>query len=167
MSDDGLVRLGRVVKPHGIRGELVVEPEGDTLAGLAPGVELILAGREYALAGVRPHQGRLLVQLDGCRDRNLAEALRGASVEVAATVLPAPDENEWYADDLLGWELLEADGSRLGRVTAVLAGGVHDYLQLEDDALVPMVKDWLVAVEPGRRQLTMRLPAGLIEQEPA
>lgn len=165
MGDDGLVRLGRVIKPHGIRGELVVEPEGDTLTHLEAGAVLAVNGQPHRLAGMRPHQGRLLVRLDGCADRTQAEALRGAAVTMSAAHLPAPGDDEWYADTLIGWELVDADGSSVGRVTSVLPGGVHDYLQIDGDALVPMVKDWLVAVDEPARRLTMRLPRGLIEPE--
>ena len=164
-ADEGLVRIGRVIKPHGIRGELVVAAEGHTLAELAVGAVVVVAGETYSIAGLRPHQGRLLLLLDGCSDRTAAETLRGARVGVADAGLPALADDEWYADDLVGWTLLERQGIRLGVVTAVLPGPVHDYLQIGTDQpqLVPMVREWLVDVDPARRTISMDMPAGLLE----
>jgi len=166
-ADEGLVRVGRVIKPHGIRGELVVAAEGETLAEVAVGESLVVDGRAYPVAGIRPHQGRLLLGLEGCSDRSLAETLRGAAVEVDSDQLRGLVEDEWYADDLVGWTLFDADGERLGVVSAVLPGAVHDYLQIgsQDSQLVPMVRTWLVDVDAERRAISMNLPAGLWQPE--
>jgi len=167
LADEGLVRIGRVIKPHGIRGELVVAAEGNTLAELAAGARVEVAGSSYIVAGLRPHQGRLLLTLDGCADRTAAETLRGASVEVAVEELPGLVEDEWYADDLIGWTLFDGDGAGLGVVTAVLPGPVHDYLQIGTDEprLIPMVSEWLVGIDSPHRGISMNLPAGLLEPE--
>ena len=166
-ADEGLVRIGRVIKPHGVRGELVVAAEGQTLAELPVGTAVLVAGETHSIAGLRPHQGRLLLALDGCPDRTAAETLRGARVELAVTGLPRLAADEWYADQLVGWTLLDAAGVKLGVVTAVLAGPVHDYLQIGTDEpqLVPMVREWLVAVDPALRTITMDTPTGLLDRE--
>jgi len=166
-ADDGLVRIGRVVKPHGIRGELVVAAEGETLAELPMGAVVTVAGETYSIAGSRPHQGRVLLTLDGCADRTAAEALRGAGVEVANAGLLGLADDEWYADDLVGWELLDGAGARCGVVTAVLPGAVHDYLQIGTGVpqLVPMVREWLVDVDSAARTISLDMPAGLLDSE--
>lgn len=166
-ADEGRVRIGRVIKPHGIRGELVVAAEGQTLAELPVGTVVLVAGEKQSITGLRPHQGRLLLLLDGCPDRTAAETLRGARVELAVAGLPGLADNEWYADDLVGWILLDGTGAQLGVVTAVLPGPVHDYLQIGTDEpqLVPMVREWLVAVDPALRTITMDTPAGLLDRE--
>ncbi len=165
--DEELVRLGRVIKPHGIRGELVVAAEGETLAMLAVGSAVVVGGTPDTIAGMRPHQGRVLLTLDGCSDRTAAEALRGSWVEVAAVGLPSLAEGEWYADDLVGWTLFDGQGERVGDIAAVLPGSAHDYLQIGAAArhLVPMVREWLVDVDAGSRTISMDLPAGILAGE--
>ena len=166
-ADEGLVRIGRVIKPHGIRGELVVAAEGQTLAELPLGSSIVMAGKTYSIAGRRPHQGRLLVTIDECVDRTTAETFRDAWVEVVNAGLPGLDDEEWYAADLVGWTLCGATGADIGVVADVLPGPVHDYLQIGTGApqLVPMVRDWLVEVDAGRRAIVMKLPAGLLDQD--
>ncbi len=165
-ADEGLVRIGRVIKPHGIRGELVVAAEGNTLAELPVGSAIVVAGVTYSVAGSRPHQGRLLLSVDECQDRTTAETFRGVAVEVGDARLGGLDEDEWYADDLVGWTLHDGTGARVGVVSAVLPGPVHDYLQIgaDEPQLVPMVREWLVEVNREQRTIVMRLPSGLLDQ---
>ena len=164
MATDAPVRVGRVVKPHGIRGEIVVETSGDTLAELGPDEVVLIDGVEHAVRAVRPHQGRLLLTLADCRDRNAAEALRGCAVEVHSGYLPELGPNEWYVADIVGWELCDSTLGPVGRIEGVVDGAVHDYVQVGPDGLlVPLVQDWLVHVDEAARQIVMDLPAGLVE----
>ncbi len=166
-DDDGLVRVGRVVKPHGIRGELVVDPSGETLAALNVGDAILVGGEPQKVTGVRPHQGRTLLRLDSCAGRNRAEELRGAFVEVPFSTLQAAGEAEWYGDDLVGWSVLTTDGAAIGDVLGLVPGPVHDYLDLGPSRLVPMVRDWLVRVDADQRELYLDLPPGLLTVESA
>ncbi len=165
-GEPDLVRVGRVVKPHGIRGELVIAPLGDTLGSLSPSIP-IWVGRPnpYRIGSVRSHQGRLLVTLDGCDDRDGAERLRGADVQVKRDRLAELPDGEWYVDDLVGYRVEDAVGGGTGRVTAVIEG-THDMLEVAWDGetvLVPMVREWLVSTDPAARHIVVRLPDGLLE----
>lgn len=152
-STDGRVTIGRVVKPHGIRGELVVLPLTDIPDRFAVGAALELDGRPVTVAGVREHQGRLLVRLEGVVDRTAAELLRG----LALTAEPVdPDELEHYlVSELVGARVTTADGTALGTVRALIelpAAAGYDLLEVERsdgtawllpsaDALVEAVED--------------------------
>ncbi|NKB87900.1 MAG: 16S rRNA processing protein RimM [Acidobacteria bacterium] len=163
-SNTEFVSIGRVVKPHGIRGELVIEVYGDTLSGLEENAALHVGGESHSLVGSRPHQGRLLVRLEKVVDRTAAESLRGAELTVEREALAALEASEWYADDLVGWSVL-AEGASIGRVAAVLAGSPHDYIVLDDQSqtLIPMVREWLVDIDHESRVLGLELPDGLME----
>jgi 16S rRNA processing protein RimM len=163
-ADDELVRIGRVVKPHGIRGELVVEPSGDTLAGMSAGDSIHIGSDVYVIAGLRPHQGRILVGVEGVPDRNAAELLRGAAVCIASADLPGLEDGEWYAGDLLGWTVADRVHGELGVVTAVVPAPAHDYLQVGKSQLIPMVRDWLDRLDPEARRICLRLPRGLLSE---
>ena len=165
-GEPDLVRVGRVVKPHGLRGELVIAPIGQTLGSLSPSVPIWI-GRStpYRFESVRRHQGRLLVTLDGCDDRDAADRLRGVDVEVERHRLAELPDDEWYVDDLVGYLVQDADGNGAGRVTAVVEGA-HDMLEVSWDGttvLVPMVRQWLVSTDPHARRIVVRLPVGLLE----
>jgi ribosomal 30S subunit maturation factor RimM len=109
-----LLDVGRVVKPHGLTGELVVELWTDRTERLASGTALIGAGHEQELVVVsaRPHQGRYLVRFEGVIDRSGAEALRNMVLRAP----PMAVEGAMWVDELVGARAVTVDGTVLGRV---------------------------------------------------
>lgn len=109
MAADKYIIVGNVARPHGIRGELCIDSHADSPSYFARGALLRLSppadpgrGKDYAVRAARPHQGRILVTLDGVPDRNAAETLRGLAVCVPASKLDAPDPDEVFLHELLG-----------------------------------------------------------------
>lgn len=157
MSDQGQgdieVVVGRIGKPHGIRGEVTLdvrtdEPErrfavGTTLRAEAP------AGadrRPSALTVTRArwHQSTLLVAFAEIEDRNAAEAVRGTVLYATLGRDEAPeDPEEYYDHQLIGLAVVDLDGAPLGQVRAVVHGSAQDLLTVRTpdgrDTLVPFV----------------------------
>jgi 16S rRNA processing protein RimM len=150
------LEIGRIVKPHGVRGEVVVWLVTDRAERVAPGSSLEAAGRELVVRSSRPHQGRWLVAFDGVDDRSAADGLAGASLRAA----PIVDSEALWVHELIGAETVTADGKERGRVVAVEANPAHDILVLESGVLVPVV---FVAGWDGDGRLRVEPPEGLFE----
>ncbi len=131
-----LLEVGRVVKPHGVRGEVVVDlvsnrPE----QRLAQGSVLQSERGALEVVGSRPHQNRWIVAFAGVADRNQAESLRGAVLSA-----PALDEDDaLWVHELVGAEVVDTNGQRFGAVEAVEANPASDLLVLPGGHLVPLV----------------------------
>jgi 16S rRNA processing protein RimM len=138
-----LLEVGRVAKPHGVRGEVIVELVTDRLERVAPGSVLDTDRGDLVVVASRPHQHRWIVQFEGLADRNAAERLAG----VVLRAEPIEDEAALWVHELIGAEVVERDGTARGRVVAVVANPAHDLLELESGALVPMV--FVVSNESG------------------
>jgi 16S rRNA processing protein RimM len=149
------LEVGRITKPHGIRGEVVVVLTTNRPERVAPGARLTADGRELVVVGSRPHQGGHLVVFAGVADRTAAEALRGRVL----TAEPIDDPDELWVHDLVGAEVLEPDGTRRGRVTAVVANPAADLLELDTGALVPLT----FVVEHGGGRVVVDPPVGLFD----
>jgi 16S rRNA processing protein RimM len=109
MAADKYIIVGDVGRPHGIRGELCINSHADSPSYFARGALLRLSppadpgrGKDYAVRAARPHQGRILVTLDGVPDRTAAETLRGLAVCVPASKLDPPEPDEVFLHELLG-----------------------------------------------------------------
>ena len=150
--------MGRVVKPHGVRGEVVVDlvtnrPE----RRLATGSVLSWSGGELEVAGARPHQGRWLVTFAGVADREAAEQLRDATLSAPPL---ADEDGVLWVHELVGAEVVDTTGRSHGWVQAVEANPASDLLVLPGERLVPLVfvvsrrADGAVVVDP---------PAGLLD----
>jgi 16S rRNA processing protein RimM len=160
------VVVGRIGKPHGIRGEVTLdvrtdEPDrrfapGTTLRAEAP------AGADrrpssLTVARARWHQSTLLVTFDELADRNAAEAARGTVLYSTIGRDETPDDpDEFYDHQLVGLEVVDVDGRALGTVKALVHGSAQDLLTVRTtdgrDALVPFVTALVpeVDLEAGR-----------------
>ncbi|MGH3559756.1 MAG: ribosome maturation factor RimM, partial [Mycobacterium sp.] len=119
--------VGRVVKAHGVTGEVVVEVRtDDPEIRFAPGAVLRAKGsddrqRDYVVEAARAHGERLLVRFDGVVDRDAADALRGSVFIIDSGDLPTIDEPDTYYDHQLeGLRVRTTGGRDVGTVVEVL-----------------------------------------------
>jgi 16S rRNA processing protein RimM len=168
--------VGRVVRAHGVTGEVVVEVRTDDPdARFAPGITLHArparggSQRSYVVESAREHGGRLLVRLDGVADRDAADALRGNDFLVDSTELPPIDDpDEFYDHQLEGLRVLTTAGVQVGTVAEVLHTAAGELLAVRaegDDAevLVPFVSAIVTSVSLAERTIEIDPPEGLLE----
>ena len=151
-----LLEVGRITRPHGLRGEVIVELVTNRTERVEPGTELRTpAGELFVIRQSTPHHGRWIVTFDGVPDRDAAEALRG-------TVLcaePLDDPDALWVHELIGSEVIDVGGTRHGRVTSVIANPASDLLELDGGALVPL--RFVTSQSPGL--IVVDPPAGLLD----
>lgn len=161
---EGLLLVGRVAKPHGLRGEVIVELLSDRLERVSPGSILRTdRGRTLVIEASAPHQHRWRVRFEGVNDRNGADALHGA--ELYGEPLDVP--GELWVHELLGAEVFHVDGRRLGVVEAVEANPASDLLVLDGERLIPLT--FVVEQTPASAEEPVRVvvdpPAGLLDED--
>lgn len=166
--------VGRVVKAHGITGEVVVEVRtDDPETRFAPGAVLRAKApdgqeRRYAVEAVREHGGRLLVRLSGVADRDGADALRGSLFVIDSEELPPIDEPDTYYDHQLeGLRVRTTAGRDVGTVYEVLHTAAGELLAIRRDdggeVLVPFVGAIVTSVSLDSRTVEIDPPEGLLE----
>lgn len=167
--------VGRVVKAHGISGELAVEVRTDDPdMRFAPGETLRARPsrggpqREYVIESAREHSGRLLVRLEGVADRNAAEALQGNIFLVDTEDLPPIDDpDEFYDHQLEGLAVVTVDGRVVGNVNEVLHTAAGELLSVTSEAggevLVPFVGAIVTEVSLQNQTIEIDPPDGLLE----
>jgi len=151
-----LLEVGRVGKAHGLRGEVHVVAVTNIAERFAAGSELVVGDRSLVVRSSRPAGSGFVVGFDGIDDRNAAEALRGASVRAEA--VDAADD-ELFAHDLIGAEVRDRAGARIGSIESVQANPAHDLLVLDGGTLIPAV--FVVDQSPG--VVIVDLPEGLLD----
>ncbi len=167
------VVVGRIGRPHGIRGEVTVESRTDEPdERFAPGAVLSVDGPVHELTVDRTHwhSGRLLITFQGVDDRNAAEALRGLLLHVERDEDEIPDDpEEFYDSSLVGCAVTTADGAHVGLVTEVVHLPAQDLLAIrtadERDVLVPFVRAMVPEVDPVARRIVIDPPPGLLEED--
>jgi 16S rRNA processing protein RimM len=151
------LRVGVVGRPHGLDGSFhVLDP---TPEALSLGARVRVGEHERAIerrAGTDP---RPILRLEGCSDRDAAEALRGAELLLARDHAPALEDEEWWAQDLEGCTV--RDGAReIGRVARLLALPSCEVLEVAREGeplLVPLVRDAVRSVDVAGRVIDVDL----------
>ena len=155
----GHLEIGRLGRPHGLRGELMLSLVTDRTERADAGTTWWVGGREMTVESSRPHQGRFRVKLAGIDDRDAAASLTGAVVYAAPLAASADDDDVVWVHEVIGAEVVDRGGRSHGRVVAVEANPAHDLLVLEDGGLVPMV----FVVEQATGRVVIDPPEGLLD----
>lgn len=148
-----------MVKPHGLRGEVVVELYGRRDERARPGARFTTERGSLQVVRAAPFPGRRpdrwIVQFDGVAGRDGADALR----DLALLAPPLHDPEALWVHELVGAAVVDRQGRRLGTTVAVLANPASDLLELDSGGLVPLT----FVVERGASgTVVVDVPAGLL-----
>lgn len=160
-----LFQLGYVSRAHGTRGEIVVrtfDPASSALYDVDRAVLRLRDGTEKAVVIAEcAQQGKdLRVSLEGVSSRPQSEALVGSTVLVYREDLEAPSAGEYFQGDLIGLEVFDVAGARVGRLEEILDAGPVPNLVIRDgdrEELVPFADDFVQSVDLDARRIVVRL----------
>ena len=168
MTTEDLVLIGRIARPHGIRGHVIVNPDTD-FAGerFREGVRLLVGtdAKPMTVTAARFQQGRPVIALEGVETMNDAEALHGVELRVPPEALHALPAGSYYEHDLVGCTLTTEDGRALGVVRAVEQRGGPARLVVghgREEFQLPLVDAFCVEIDVAGRRIVVRPPEGLI-----
>jgi 16S rRNA processing protein RimM len=163
----GLVRVGRLGRPHGVHGEQGLD--GVSLTALElHGIRRFTwvrgeERRDLALVTARPAHRNLLVRFEGVVDRKGASALTNGTLWVEDDRLPDPGPGMAYAFQLVGLAVETEDGRPLGTLAEVMASGAHPVYVVRGDRewLLPATEQVVKRVDLAAGRIVVALPAGL------
>ncbi|MEV0997564.1 ribosome maturation factor RimM [Nonomuraea sp. NPDC050202] len=162
--------VGRIGRPHGVRGDVTVEvrtddPELRFVAGKPIATDPADRG-PLVVTGRRWHKGVLLLTFEGVADRDAAEELRGTMLVIdSSEVTPSDDPDEFHDHQLIGLSVQTVAGEPVGEVEDVLHHG-QDLLVVrrkgQEDALIPFVRELVPEVDLEAGRLVVDPPEGLL-----
>jgi 16S rRNA processing protein RimM len=168
--DDRIV-IGRVVRPHGLQGEVSVEILTDFPERFKEGLAVRLSGpdgetRDARIASVRPHGGRALVRFEGIIGPESAEMLRSFDLSVGRDEVAARPEGFVFHWEVEGCEALDRAGRPLGVVTELADVGGRPLLVVATPGGardVPFARPIVVSVDIGKKRIVLDPPPGLLD----
>lgn len=160
--------IGRVIKPHGIRGEVGVEAHTDILERFS-WLDSVFIGREnpvkVVVEGARVHKSRVLLKLAGYDTREDAEQLRMQWILIPEGEAIPLEEGEYYLHQIIGIDVIGEDGKFIGRVTNLIETGANNVFVVEGplgEVLIPDIEAVVKKVDIEHRQMLVHLMDGLI-----
>lgn len=177
MSQDspstGLIAVGIIRKPHGLKGEASVEPWTSSLERFAELKDVRLISpdgsrsKEARINSWRPHGDRALILFEGVTSPEAAGLLREWTIEIPESQARSLEEGEYFLHDLIGLELYDEAEKLLGKVEDLMEGGGGLLLRVRTDAHVtanvPFAADYIVSMDIAARRMIVRLPEGLLD----
>ena len=173
MGED-FIAIGRVSKPHGVKGEIRIayfNPEDTRF--FSHYQMIFLQGDEdspqaYRLISVRPQKRFILAQLEGIRNKEEAEQLRGKVVLIDPAALPLLEEGEYYWHDILGMRVVTDKGSDVGEVREIVPTGSNDVYVVQKEKkefLIPATKKVIMRIDTEARTIVIRPLEGLLQED--
>ena len=160
---------GRIVRPHGVRGQVIVDPLSDLIERVRPGqaVRLGEAGQKARILSLQPHQARYLVSLEGVETRAAAESLRGQVIECPLADLgPLPD-GVYFRWQIVGLRAVTEEGAELGEVVEVFSTGANDVYEVRQAdgrrVLLPAITSVVREIDLEHGLVRIHLLPGLID----
>jgi 16S rRNA processing protein RimM len=179
-----LVPIGTFTRIHGLRGEIVLRADPSMIGDLRAGMTLVVTpapasskaqsatpstASDHKLLKIRAHKNGAVVALGQVQGANQAELLIGSLVAAERSDLPELEDGQYYDTDLIGCEVVDAEGKPLGRLSAVLATGANDIYSIDGtdgEILAPAITGVLLKIDLAERRVHVN-GEGLVWPEPA
>ena len=163
--------VGKLGRPHGTRGEILMQVFTDFPERLQPGMTLFV-GHQYRplrLLKQRPHSKGVLMAFEGYQNRDEIAAFRSQLVHVRASDRPTLPKGNYYHHQLLGLEVINDADRPLGKVTRILETGANDVLVVQDQSgteiLIPTIDLVILNIDLDQHQIRVHLLPGLLSEE--
>lgn len=173
MAASSLVVLGRLAKPHGIRGEIRVDYYAESAELLEKPLMLRaggLAPRPVRIKDWQLWKDQLILSIEGCNDRSAAERLRGQELLIDASFLPETEDDEPYLRDMIGLSVYLEDGTLVGELEDVDFPAGQEMWSIRSsekdgghEILFPAVPDFVVSIDISSQKAVIAPPEGLLE----
>jgi 16S rRNA processing protein RimM len=164
---DDMVLVGRIARPHGIRGQVIITPDTDFVEErFAAGSTLWTRSEALRVASVRVQNGRPVVAFEGFSTIEEAARLAGLELRVPEEMLYPLAPGSYYPHQLVGATVETTTGVEVGLVTQVSGGAAGSLLVVDGrrgEIMIPMVEGICVEVDVDAKRIRIDPPAGLLE----
>ena len=169
--EKNLFPIGRVVKPHGIKGRMKVEYFGEDLRRFVSYREIFIEDEKgrpesYEILEASPHPPRLILRLKGIEKIEQAQPLIGKTILVEKEAFPGLEKGEYYWADLLGMKVETREGKQIGKVRKIFATGAHDVYVVEGkrgEISLPAIGEVILDIDLAKRVMKVARIEGLWE----
>lgn len=151
-----MLEVGRITRPHGVRGDVLVTLTTNRTERLSIGAVLSSANGELVVACSRSHKGAWIVGFEGIAGRGQAEKLRGTVLYAE----PIADPDELWVHEIIGAAVFDQHGVGRGVVCSLVENPACDLLELDNGSLIPLT--FLTELTPNER-IVVDVPDGIFE----
>ena len=169
MSRDDYILIGQIKGIHGLHGNMKVAFFTESMDVYGKGVSILIRspsrpGRCFTIKAAKPYRKGLLLSVDGISDISMAEMLVGSEIYLEKSLLPEPEEGEYFWFDIIGLSVITQDGETLGKVKSIFPTGSNDVYVVEgngEERLIPALESVILSIDLDSCTMIVDLPEGL------
>jgi len=170
---EDFILIGKVLKPHGIKGDLRVRYFNPDLSFFLNYRHIYLKDnkrgilRRFEVREVNIREKAIIISLEGIRDRDAAQRWAGSEVLIHRQDLPPLEEDEYYWEDIIGLKVYSVEGEYLGEVVNILPTGSNDVYEVrgpKGEMMLPAVSDVIKQIDLEGGRILVDIPGGLSEE---
>lgn len=162
MNKDEKIVVGRIVAPHGVRGDLRVLPEIDKVELFQNIKRIFFGNKPYKIISSRPHKNIYIMKVEGVTDRNTSENMVGLSASLPESEIPPCEEGEYYCFELLDMEVYDEENNFVGILVEIIETGANDVYTVVDkdkkEIYLPAIPSCIKSVDVENNKMTVKLP---------
>jgi 16S rRNA processing protein RimM len=171
VSSEKLLLVGKVIKPHGVKGLISVWSYARTIDSFLYSDTVFFKQEhqeplKYTVLDVSPHKNTFLMMVKGVESFEDAESLRGSDILVDKKYLAKKSDDEYYWFELINMKVYLDSGRYLGDIKEILPTGSNDvFVVRQDDSefLIPAIHDVIKKIDLNKREMVIRAIDGLLE----
>ena len=161
------IKIGKIVNAVGLKGEVKVYNYSDSTDIYRRTKAIYDEDILRTVKNVREQKNMVVLSLEGIENRDDAERAKGRELYVTDKDLPKLPKGQYYIRDLIGMEVMQDNGNRLGVMTDVIQNSAQDIFEVETDegkkVLIPRVPDFVLQIDDKRRVITVHLIEGMLD----
>lgn len=170
MNKDDFFYLGKITKPHGYKGAMVLflDVDDPTVYHDIDGIFLDIRGQliPYFIERADPRAKQLIIELEGVEGAEMAEELRNVEAYLPLNLLPKLSGIQFYYHEVIGFDLIDLDFGPVGEITHIVEHPSNPLFAVDhngQEILLPMGDEHMVKVDREKREITVNAPEGLID----
>ena len=166
MEEMKTIRIGQIVNTVGLKGEVKIYSFAENLQRFQDLKEIFVENELFSIEKSRVHKNTIVLKLENINSSEMAEGYRNKFVYIPEDTLEELPEDSYYIKDLLGLDVYEKNGNRLGSVSDVIKGPGQDLYEIKGQDktfLLPGVKEFILEIDLEKKRIIVDPPEGLLD----
>ena len=160
---DKQIVIGKIIAPHGVRGEFRLMPLTENPERYLEMKKLLLEnGKEFTVTSARFHKNMVLIKTEEITSMDEVELLRGQNVVVNTEDLPPLEQGRFYVADLIGFAVVTLENEDVGKLSDVITTGSNDVFVVKNavgkEIMIPAIDTHIKEIDTKSRTIKVVLP---------
>lgn len=166
MKDIKTIKMGQIVNTVGLKGEIKIYSFSENLQRFQDLKEIFVEDKLFIIEKSRVQKNTVVLKLENIDSTEVAEGYRNKFVYILEETLEELPEDAYYIKDLLGLEVYEKNGEKLGSVSDIIKGPGQDLYEIKGEDktfLLPGVKEFILDIDLAKKRIIVDPPKGLLD----